>query len=368
MYVVTKLSQIPEEIKETILPQAETLVKQTGDPLEDILADVERRYTMFVERGIDEKKAAKTAISATRASYTQLIRLGAVMLEGFFIGATAKVDNNRRVRLQTQEYLDEFKKDAGNLWKPKAIAEGLIDESGELIYSRWYLDEHANGNERLEWRIGKTLKEDNQKSGYAFVRPVDTDDEYEFVTCYIRSPDEFAPEFGKYYKFRAVPKENASGKNLTFHASISKLHNYGSISFEDVESIIGSELIDNVKFFDEAYDTENNIGVMPDNPAPKFCITNAVVGAIEYTSYGTVKVSVIDQNSDFDDIVELEMAKEYAETMCDNAIGIVIYRPFFRTIKNSQAKYPAGSMLGFIDDPAFRPDFDSYIGDYQEEY
>lgn len=367
---------IDENIKAKIMPQVTRIVEELGDDESVIIEDFEKRFNAYVSKGISEEMAVKTAINAVKASYGKLISMGAKMYEGFFLAATESQDTNKFAKTCAQNLLDDFIEDNGGVdsnWKPKAVDAGLIDKQGNLIYTEDVWADNGNENPNLKWRIGKKIDERMQKNAWLFCREFNSGESLEFVPCYIQAPDEFSPEFGKMYKFRSVKKVNNSGNaNMTFYKNISKLvESPNKIEFKEVEEYI-REIPDNVKSFFESYDDEQNIGIMPESPAPKFCITDAQIGSIEETGYGKKKVTVLETADDDGELVIMDIPDEYSNGLYEGLVGILVYRPFYAKDKNNEGeKVRSGNALGIIANPDFKIDFDVEISDenpYEEDF
>ena len=364
------------EIKEKVMPYVEKLSEQIEDDPDVILADVEHAFNGYINGGMDAERATKTAINSVRASYAKLIKLGAKMYDGFFLAATEKKDRNAFTRKEAESILEKFKKENGNLWRPKAIAAGMIDEIGNLLFTQQIIDEKYKGNIKLKWMIGRKIDVDEQKTAWAFIKNSGTDDNLIMVNAYINEPGEFVPEFGKMYKFRAVVKPSGGkSASMTMYKTLSKLKPLDEeLSFGDIEKYIDI-LEDNIKTFNEVYDDNLLMGFLPESPAPRFCISEIVIGSVTDTGYGKKKISVTEQVGDFEDEpIELDIPDEYSSGVYDGALGIMMYRPYYRTKKDSEGnalgKIRSGSILGFISDSRFAPVFDNEITDepYQEEY
>jgi len=361
---------ISDEIKEKAMPYIEKLSEQIGDEPEVILGDFSRAFNKYVNGGMVEERALKTAINSVRASYSKLIKLGAKMYEGFFLAGTEKRDRNDFVRKEAMLLIEQFEAENGNLWRPKAIAAKMIDDAGNLLITQEIFENFYNGNPKLKWMIGRKIEVDEQKMSWAFIKEFGTEENMRFVNVYINEPDEFKPTFGELYKFRAVIKTSGSGsENMTMYKTISVLKAMDEIvPFEDIEEYIGT-FEENIKTFDDAYDDELQMGIMPESPAPKFCISEVIIGSISDTNYGKKK-----QMADMDtEPIELDIPNEYANGIYDGALGIMIYRPYYRGKKDTDGnfigKVRSGSILGFISDSKFAPVFDGEISDvYQEEY
>lgn len=366
-----------DEIKALIMPTIEKMSEQSGDDEETIFAEVETAFNGYVKHGMDEMNAAKTAVNSVKTSYRQLIRLGAEMFEGFFIGSTASQDSNifdrNRANTLLESFIDELgcSKDDIHVWKPKAFEAGFIDVSGNLIYSKQFIDEFKNGNSKLGWMIGKKIEEKFRKTAYCFAKKFNSDDDYEMFTCYVNDPDNFLPSFDMIYKFRAVKKSSSSGEFLELYKNVSTLHKLGSIDFDTIEEYIGS-LGENIRTIESVYDYNSGIAEMPISPLPKFWITDAVVGSLETTGYGSTKIAVIDQLGDFDsEEVEMELPTDNATGLYEGAIGILVYRPFFRRkeIDGESRLIPSGNAFSFLINTKFAPVFEGEITEeYQEEY
>lgn len=365
---------ITEEMKEKVMPYVEKLSDQIGDEPELIFSDFERAFNGYINVGMEEERAMKTAVNSVRASYSKLIKLGAKMYDGFFLAGTEKKDRNDFVRKEATKIIETFETENGSLWKPKAIAAKMINEAGDLLITQQIIDDFYNGNPKLSWMLGRKIEVDEQKMAWAFIRDYGTDDGLRRVNVFINEPDEFAPMFGKMYKFRAVVKISGTGnENMTMYKTISALKpSETEISFGEIEDCIGI-FEDNIKTFTESYDDDLQMGMLPESPAPKFCISEVIIGGITDTGYGKKKIEVTEQIGDFgDEPIELEIPDEYAEGLYDGALGIMIYRPYYKNNKVDGeiiGKVRAGAILGFISDSKFAPMFDTEISDvYQEEY
>ena len=232
-----------DEIRDIIYPAFESLSDETEDSVDYIFSEFDAKLKKFVDMGLSEEDAAKTAIGVIKSGYRKIKKLNLILFEGCFIGSTESKDANDYNRKQCQSLLDEFiedliaeteNKDVN--WKPHAFKAGLIDASGEVIYSQLYIDTFRQGNPNLKWMIGKTLDVNMRKNAYGMFRAFDSEDEFVFYPCYINAPDEFVPEFNKLYKFRAAIK-GAATKNLTLYSDVSKLTELGTYDMDFIEEL-----------------------------------------------------------------------------------------------------------------------------------
>jgi len=366
-----------DEIREMISPAVEKLSNETGDDADMIFNEFESLFDEYVAVGLSDEDSAKTAIGKVKSSYRNIKRLNLKMMEGCFIGSTESKDANDYNRKQCKTLLDEFIEANGgeeSNWKPSALKAGLIDVSGNLLYSQAYINEYRNGNDNLKWMIGKKLDINMRKTAYGMFREYGTEDEYVFYTCYINDPDGFVPEFNKIYKFRAAIK-GKDVKNLTLYKSVSKLTEMSTFDMEFIENFLNEQFGDNIKNIEDAYDLDVPMAINPEKPNPRFWITNAIVKSFATTGYGFTDIAVIDQfgGIDTDDVV-MKMPDEYAGNIHEGMIGLLVFSPFVRRGKESKGEVegeaiPSGNILGFIPDPKFSPEFTMEIEeDYQEEY
>jgi hypothetical protein len=347
-----------DEVKAKIMPQVTKIAEELGDDESIIIDEFETRFNTYIEKGIEEKLAIKTALNSLRASYNRLVKLGAKMYEGFFIAAIEKSDSNMYAAKCAKKIVDDM--ELGDHWKTLAVEHGLMNKKGEYIYTEAVWKDNGRENEKMKWRIGKPITVQYQKEAWGFFRESGSDGPLELIHCYISDPDSFAPEFGKMYKFRAVKKVTGAGNiRLDFKKNISNLIESDiTFSIRDVEDYI-EEIPENVIRFEDAYDMDEKIGILPEFPAPRFCITEGQIGTIEETEYGKKKISIIEDSDDLDgDIITFEMPNEYCAGLYEGSVGIMSYRPFFKNNKETQEKEPAGSLLGFVVNDAFRIDFD----------
>ena len=366
---------LTEEIKAKIMPQVEKISEQIGDEPNIILNDFEKSYNRYINGGMESEKAIKTAVNSVRVSYAKLKKLNARLYEGFFVAATEKKDRNIFIRKEAELLLEKFKNENGDLWKPKAIASKMIDNKGNFLVTHEIFETKYNANPKMKWIIGRKIEVDEQKAAWAFVREFESEDSLRLVNVYIQEPDEFTPIFGKMYKFRGTIKTSMNKENMTFYQTLSKLHPLDEIiPFEDIEEYIAT-FEENIKTFEEVYDDESSIGILPPAPAPKFCITEVVIGSINGGNSDKKNIDVTEQMSDFDvEPITLSIPNEYSDGIYDGAIGILFFRPFYRNKRdsdgNSIGKIRSGEALGFISDSKFAPVFDNEISDepYQEEY
>lgn len=322
---------------------------------DSILADFNKKVEDYVNMGIAEPQAKKVALKQIKGSFQAALRSKAIPFEGFVFAVTAKRNKNQFIYKDAIKVIDDYKTKYHSAWQTKALSEGIINEKGEPLFGA------HNTTEAQKWMRGQVIHEfDWEKTAYGFFRPVKMDEsgkqiqeKLRYGVIRIGNPDKYMVMPGQSYKFRASCGDTTLEELNLRAASVTKFENTGPVQYDIARTFIESKF-PIVPFIDVYKADDNGKLLMPEGI--RFYITEA--SAVSVSVHENLDVDFVEYQSihdgDIDDNVSMSVAR-ITNTNFDNAVGLVIYRPYFKKAnpeKGTEAA-PSGEVIGFLNDPAY---------------
>ena len=237
----------------------------------------------------------------------------------------------------------------GDEWKENAIADGLIDVDGNLLYTK------KNTTTFQSFLIGKKVPKvqmENRAFGF-FEMP--NSGEVKPGIVYVKDPANFVPEFGKVYMYKGTCKdENKDIVNISTGINTSKLVELDDeFDYDEFVTLVEDSLGDNCAAFEDVYDVANQV-VNGEYKEQKFLFAEVIISKISiFDTYAYVEVTPLDDG--FEGNVTLSCELNTVAGLCEQAVGIVCFKPWFN--KRGEA---SGNLFGFVTDPKFSRPEDSY--------
>ena len=338
------------DVDESIVARINEIAERVGERPDVIMAEYKKRFAEYMKRdGITESKASIVTIKSIVGSYNAALRSNMLPFKGFFFGYTKPYDSVKKANADANNEIAIYKKMFGDEWKENAIADGLIDVDGNLLYTK------KNTTTFQAFLIGKKIPKvqmENRAYGF-FVMP--NSGEVKPGVVYVKDPANFVPEFGKIYMFRGTCKdENKDVVNISTGINTSKLVELDDdFDYDEFVTLVVDSLGDNCVAFEDVYNIEAKV-INGEYSDKKFLLAEAIISKISlFDEYAFVEVTPLDE--DFEGNVSLSCSPSVVTGLCEQAVGIVCFKPYFN--KRGEA---SGNLLGFVTDPKFSRPEDLY--------
>ena len=355
MYLVLRLALKSKkdkstDVDESIVAKINEIAEKAGERPDVIMAEYKKRFAEYMKRdGITESKASIVTIKSIVGSYNAALRSNMSPFKGFFFGYTKPYDTAKKANADANNEIAIYEKMFGDEWKDNALADGLIDENGNLLYTK------KNTTTFQSFLIGKKVpKVQMENNAFGFFE-MPNSGEVKPGIVYVKDPANFVPEFGKIYMFKGTCKdENKDVVSISTGINTSKLVELDDdFDYDEFVTLVEDSLGDNCVAFEDVYDIEGK-DVRGEYKEKKFLLAEAIIAKISlFEKYAYVEVTPLDEG--FEGNVSFNCALNIANKLCEQAVGIVCFKPYFN--KNGEA---SGSLLGFVTDPKFSRPEDLY--------
>ncbi len=337
------------DVDESIVAKINEIAEKAGERPDVIMAEYKKRFAEYMKRdGITESKASIVTIKSIVGSYNAALRSNMTPIKGFFFGYTRPRNATEKANKDAEEQITMYQKMFGDEWKENAIADGLIDVDGNLLYTK------KNTTTFQAFLIGKKIpKVQMENRAYGFYE-MPNSGEVKPGIVYVKDPANFVPEFGKIYMFKGTCKdENKDIVNISTGINTSKLVELDDdFDYDEFVTLVEDSLGDNCAAFEDVYDVTNQV-VNGEYKEQKFLLAEAIISKISiFDTFAYVEVTPLDG---FGDNVSLSCELNTVAGLCEQAVGIVCFKPYFN--KRGEA---SGNLLGFVTDPKFSRPEDLY--------
>ena len=337
-------------VDESIVAKINEIAEKAGERPDVIMAEYKKRFAEYMKRdGITESKASIVTIKSIVGSYNAALRSNMTPFKGFFFGYTKPRNATEKAYKEAEEQVAMYQKMFGDEWKDNALADGLIDENGNLLYTK------KNTTTFQSFLIGKKVpKVQMENRAYGFFK-MPNSGEVKPGIVYVKDPANFVPEFGKVYMFKGTCKdENKDVVNISTGINTSKLVELDDdFDYDEFVTLVEDLLGDNCAAFEDVYDIEGK-DVRGEYKEKKFLLAEAIISKISiFDTYAYVEVTPLDEN--FEGNVTFSCELNAVSGLCEQAVGIVCFKPWFN--KKGEA---SGNLLGFVTDPKFSRPEDLY--------
>lgn len=338
------------DVDESIVARINEIAEKAGERPDVIMAEYKKRFAEYMKRdGITESKASIVTIKSIVGSYNAALRSNMTPFKGFFFGYTKPRNATEKAYKEAEEQVAMYQKMFGDEWKENAITDGLIDENGNLLYTK------KNTTTFQAFLIGKKIpKVQMENRAYGFFE-MPNSGEVKPGVVYVRDPANFVPEFGKVYMFKGTCKdENKDVVNISTGINTSKLVELDDdFDYDEFVTLVEDSLGDNCAAFEDVYNLDAK-EVNGDFRTKGFLLAEVIISKISlFDEYAFVEVTPLDE--DFEGNVSFACSPGVVTGLCEQAVGIVCFKPYFN--KKGEA---SGSLFGFVTDPKFSRPEDSY--------
>lgn len=338
------------DVDESIVAKINEIAEKAGERPDVIMAEYKKRFAEYMKRdGITESKASIVTIKSIVGSYNAALRSNMSPFKGFFFGYTKPYDSVKKANEKAAEQIAIYEKMFGEAWKENAITDGLINEFGEPLYTK------QNTTTFQSFLIGKKIPKDQMENNAFGFFEMPNSGEVKPGIVYVKDPANFVPEFGKVYMFKGTCKdENKDVVNISTGINTSKLVELDDdFDYDEFVTLAEDLLEDNCAAFEDVYDIEGK-DVRGEYKEKKFLLAEAIISKISlFDEYAYVEVTPLDEG--FEGNISFNCALNIANKLCEQAVGIVCFKPWFR-----KKEIPAGDLLGFVTDPKFSRPEDLY--------
>jgi len=338
------------DVDESIVAKINEIAERVGERPDVIMAEYKKRFAEYMKRdGITESKARIVTIKSIVGSYNAALRSNMSPFKGFFFGYTKPYDSAKKANEDANNEIAIYKKMFGDEWKDNALADGLIDENGNLLYTK------KNTTTFQSFLIGKKVpKVQMENNAFGFFE-MPNSSEVKPGIVYVKDPANFVPEFGKIYMFKGTCKdENKDVVSISTGINTSKLVELDDdFDYDEFVTLVEDSLGDNCAAFEDVYNLDAKV-INGEYSDKKFLLAEAIIAKISlFEKYAYVEVTPLDEG--FEGNVSFNCALNIANKLCEQAVGIVCFKPYFN--KKGEA---SGSLLGFVTDPKFSRPEDLY--------
>ena len=338
------------DVDESIVARINEIAEKAGERPDVIMAEYKKRFAEYMKRdGITASKASIVTIKSIVGSYNAALRSNMTPFKGFFFGFTEPYDKAEKPKKDANNEITIYQKMFGDDWKSNALTDGLIDEKGNLLYTKKIV------NTFQSFLIGKIIpKEQIENTAYGFFE-MPNSGEVKPGFVYVKDPTNFVPEFGKVYMFKGTCKDEAKDiVNISTGINTSKLVELDDeFDYDEFVTLVEDLLGDNCAAFEDVYDIEGK-NVRGDYKEKKFLLAEAIITKINiYEKNATVEVTPLDEK--FDGNIVFKCDNKVVTGLHEQAVGIVCFKPWF---KNNGL--PSGNLFGFVTDPKFSRPEDEY--------
>lgn len=320
---------------------------------EDVLQDFEKKVAEYVGMGTTEPKAKMIALKQIKGAFQAAMRSKAVPFEGFVFAVSQKRNKNSVVYKDAMDLINEYKTKYASAWLTRAVADMICDAQGSPIFGA------HNTSEAQKWMRKQVIKEfDWEKVAYGFFRPIHNDESGNPITVPLKygeirvsSPDKHLVMPGSAYKFRCGVSDEQAPELKMRVAAITKFEKTGPIDFDVAKTFMESKFT--LAPFIDVYkqDPETGRVVMPEGVYIRMTEVTVVSTRItegfeiDYVEFQSLHEDDVDEN------VSMIIPK-ISNTTFDNAVGIVIYRPYYSKAKPEKniESAPTGEVIGFLHD------------------
>lgn len=326
--------------------ELKAISKKTGVDVPTLSAEFEAKVAEFVSRGTAQPMAENIALKQIKGSYQARLKSNAKTYEGFFIGVTSKRNSNKFDYQDAMEKIDEYRRKHGENWIDRAVQDQVTNQNGEPLYNR----ENTKESRKFLW--GKVIKpEDFERVGYGFFREVKDGekDPVQFGLIHSKAVDTFLPIVGRMYQFFANGKDRDGVLTLNHSAANARLEDKNDkVDFDVVMELAKKYMKPNLGKFNDIYNMDNHTTSVDTNR--RFFVTFATVsryGITDGYDIDFVDLTSLEEN-DYDNIITMQVEKVMNKTVFADAIGLVVYQPYFKKDGSATA-----SLIGFFPDSRY---------------
>lgn len=279
-----------------------------------------------------------------RGRYTSSRKSNAIEYTGYFIGIDRLNDFEKSwydKRMETKKALIEAYKDN---WIEEGIKLGKFNDNGDPI--------HDSDSNKLQWKMGHKIEKSAPTRNMWGIFSDGKQTNATVVNCNL--PFAFVPVPGRIYKFRSSPHKDTEIWQ-TYTSVVSRLIDTGEkVEYEKAVDDIDTFFGDNVRCFEDIYDT-NQLAII-NNGMPKymnFSVNTVMINTYSINAPDKVVdyIEAVDINEDYDENVSMSVEKSLDLNISENAIGILVFTPFFTNDKETNTKSCLGGRVcGFIPD------------------
>jgi len=334
----------------------EEQIRQLSDK---IMEDFDSMWAVFNEKveeylaiDVPQKKAEMVAFKQLKGSYQAALRSKAIPMEGFVVGLTKIVDRSNREYREAMKVLEDLKQENLSAWINIGMNRGICDAEGNPLYCP------ENTSEKQKWLWKQKIPEHRwERSAFGYFRPIIKEDGVQVNNAlkpgviYIRETEKHVLVPGSAYRFRAGCSAPEATVLSISTATQTEFEETGKVSYDVVMKMV-KEFGNLAPFIDVYNPNSDNKIEMPEGV--KFYATEATVVSLtakpENSNDSVEFQSLMDD--DVDQNIRMTVVREM-DTCFENAIGLVIYRPYMTKPDEEKGREaePSGEIVGFIPDP-----------------